>query len=146
MFLRWQRFLATSPQSRDPRKRNRQTRQTLQRCGLQNWGKFQQVLHGKPSALIFRYHDGLFLQGFLTKSGLVNPSRVQMIMQELGKMEDAIFKERQSRELRFKAMNKAKRRRDNLESEQGPAWMPRGQFAPHVSSTVCSCRIISKLT
>ncbi len=58
-----------------------------------------------------------------------------MIMQELGKMEDAIFKERQSRELRFKAMNKAKRRRDNLESEQGPAWMTKGQFAPHVSSS-----------
>ena len=56
-----------------------------------------------------------------------------MIMQELGKMEDAIFKERQSRELRFKAMNKAKRRRDQCESERGPAWMTKGQFAPHVS-------------
>jgi 5'-3' exoribonuclease 2 len=53
-------------------------------------------------------------------------------MEELGKMEDAIFKERQSRELRFKAMNKAKKRREQLESEQAPAYLSKGQFAPHV--------------
>ena len=57
-----------------------------------------------------------------------------MIMQELGKMEDAIFKERQSREIRFKQMNKAKRRMDRMESDKGPAWTPGGQFAPHVSA------------
>ena len=68
----------------------------------------------------------------MTKSGMVNPNRVQMIMEELGKVEDGIFRERQSRELRFKAMNKAKRRRDQLESEEAPAYLSRGQFAPHV--------------
>ena len=46
-------------------------------------------------------------------------------------MEDAIFKERQSREIRFKQMNKSKRRMER--SDKGPAWTPGGQFAPHVS-------------
>ena len=81
-----------------------------------------------------------FFQGFLTKSGLVNPSRVQMIMQELGKMEDAIFKERQSREIRFKQMNKSKRRMER--SDNGPAWTPGGQFAPHVSQGEIKCKIL----
>ena len=84
----------------------------------------------------------LSLQGFLTKSGLVNPNRVQMIMEQLGRVEDAIFKERQSRELRFKAMNKARRRQDQLESEQAPAYLTKGQFAPHVSCFFISIRIM----
>ena len=66
----------------------------------------------------------------MTNSGLVNPSRVQLIMQELGKAEDYIFKDRQKREIRFKEMNKAKRRRERLESDQAPKWLPGGQFAP----------------
>ena len=72
------------------------------------------------------------IQGFLTKSGLVNPNRVQLIMQELGKMEDQIFKDRQDRELSFKARNKAKRRRERLEQNRAPKWVPEGQFAPMV--------------
>ena len=63
--------------------------------------------------------------GFLTDSGMVNPERVQLIMQvflicceniwetndiqmrqDLGEMEDAIFKERQERELGFRAREK----------------------------------------
>lgn len=51
-------------------------------------------------------------------------------MQELGKVEDVIFKERQSRELSFRARNKAKRRRERLESDKAPKWLPGGQFAP----------------
>ena len=70
-------------------------------------------------------------QGFLTDSGLVNPARVQMIMQELGKAEDSIFKDRQRNELSFKARMKNKRRRERQqESNEAPAWLPRGQFAP----------------
>ena len=68
----------------------------------------------------------------MTKSGLVNPNRVQLIMQELGKMEDQIFKDRQDRELSFKARNKAKRRRERLEQNRAPKWVPEGQFAPMV--------------
>lgn len=64
---------------------------------------------------------------------MVNPSRVQLIMQELGKVEDHIFKDRQRNEENFKARNKAKRRRERLErmeSDEAPKWLPRGQFAP----------------
>ena len=71
----------------------------------------------------------------MTKSGLVNPSRVQLIMQELGKVEDVIFKDRQSRELSFRARNKAKRRREREEEQSGPAWVPQtGEFAPQVNN------------
>jgi len=69
-------------------------------------------------------------QGFLTDSGIVNLSRVQLIMTELGKMEDNIFKERQRRELDFRARNKAKRRRERMEGQRQPRWMTEGQFAP----------------
>ena len=73
------------------------------------------------------------MQGFLTKSGFVNPNRVQLIMQELGKMEDQIFKDRQDKEQHFKARNKAKRRRERLEQNCAPKWVPEGQFAPMVN-------------
>ena len=67
----------------------------------------------------------------MTDSGLVNPARVQMIMQELGKAEDSIFKDRQRNEISFKARMKNKRRRERQqESNEAPAWLPRGQFAP----------------
>ena len=69
----------------------------------------------------------------------MNPNRVQLIMQELGKMEDSIFKERQDRELSFKARNKAKRQRERLESNRAPRWVPQGQFAPMVS-TIFLCK------
>ena len=53
-------------------------------------------------------------------------------MQDLGKMEDQIFKDRQSKELSFKARNKAKRRRERLEQNCQPKWVSGGQFAPMV--------------
>ena len=58
-------------------------------------------------------------------------------MQELGKMEDQIFKDRQDKELSFKARNKAKRRRERLEQNRQPKWVPGGQFAPMVMETFC---------
>ncbi len=62
----------------------------------------------------------------------MNPQRVQLIMQELGRMEDSIFKERQRRELDFRQRTKAKRRRERMESDAAPKWLPKGQFAPMV--------------
>ena len=53
-----------------------------------------------------------------------------MIMQELGTVEDDIFKKRKRDDENFKARMKAKRRREKLESDEAPAWLPRGQFAP----------------
>ena len=72
----------------------------------------------------------LLLKGFLTDSGLVNPERVQLIMQDLGEMEDGIFKERQGRELQFRARDKAKKRRNQGYQNKAPKWQPGGVCAP----------------
>ncbi len=66
-------------------------------------------------------------------------------MVELGKVEDQIFKDRQRRDLEFKERNKAKRRRDRIESDRAPKWVPQGQFAPQVKRAlrhVRECREI----
>ncbi|KAL7301513.1 hypothetical protein TKK_0005948 [Trichogramma kaykai] len=68
--------------------------------------------------------------GFLTDSGDVNLDRVQLILDDLGNVEDEIFKKRQQNELSFKAREKAKKRRTQAISNQRPAWTPTGQFAP----------------
>jgi hypothetical protein len=57
-------------------------------------------------------------------------------MVELGKVEDEIFRERKSRELRFRAMDKARKRSRQLETDNAPAFMTRGQFAPNVSKII----------
>lgn len=49
--------------------------------------------------------------GWLTCDGVVNIDRVKMIMHELGKVEDQIFRERQLRELKFKESQKQRKRR-----------------------------------
>ncbi|XP_066939029.1 5'-3' exoribonuclease 2 homolog isoform X2 [Macrobrachium rosenbergii] len=48
--------------------------------------------------------------GWLTDSGSANMRRVQMILQNLGKAEDQIFKNRQRKELEFKARDRAQKR------------------------------------
>lgn len=70
----------------------------------------------------------------MTDSGDVNLERVQMIMLELGKMEDEIFRKRQTNELAFKAREKAKRRRSEGFSDRRPNWalLNNTQFAPKV--------------
>jgi len=74
--------------------------------------------------LVKLYKDNVYKTGgFLTNNGIVSPDRVQLIMQELGKLEDSIFKERQERELSFQARNKAKRRRERLEKSNSNEWI-----------------------
>lgn len=51
------------------------------------------------------YHTG----GYLTDSGEVILERVQMILYDLGNMEDGIFKDRQRRDQQFKSNQRAKR-------------------------------------
>ncbi|XP_044011716.1 5'-3' exoribonuclease 2 homolog [Aphidius gifuensis] len=70
--------------------------------------------------------------GFLTDSGDVNLDRVQMILSELGDMEDEIFKKRQQTELSFKQREKNKKRRTDAISNFQPKWIPTGQFAPNL--------------
>ncbi|XP_031786380.1 5'-3' exoribonuclease 2 homolog [Nasonia vitripennis] len=69
--------------------------------------------------------------GFLTNSGDVNLDRVQLILNDLGNVEDEIFKKRQQNELAFKAREKNKRRRNEAISNYKPSWTPVGQFAPN---------------
>lgn len=83
---------------------------------------------------IFKSVYNLFwFQGFLTDSGDVNLDRVQMIMSDLGNMEDEIFKKRQQNEIAFKQREKNKKRRMESISNFKPNWVPSGQFAPTVS-------------
>lgn len=70
-------------------------------------------------------------QGFITDSGNVTLSRVQLIMRDLGDMEDEIFKKRQQTELMFRERDKAKKRR---EKQQKMRHILSGQWAPQVQS------------
>lgn len=72
-------------------------------------------------------------QGFLTDSGNVNLDRVQLIMADLGDVEDEIFKKRQQNEIAFKERERAKKRRTKMINQWQPVWVPQGQFAPQVS-------------
>ncbi|TGZ60609.1 hypothetical protein CRM22_008424 [Opisthorchis felineus] len=60
--------------------------------------------------------------GWLTRSGKVHMDRVQLIMVELGKMEDEIFKNRRQSELNFR-----KRKRDNQSRDSSPSPQRMGQ-------------------
>lgn len=66
--------------------------------------------------------------GYLTDSGMVNMERVQLIMTELGEMEDQIFKRRQQNEIAFRKRQKERKKMQKMNSR--PAWVPEGQFAP----------------
>ncbi|XP_011505747.1 PREDICTED: 5'-3' exoribonuclease 2 homolog [Ceratosolen solmsi marchali] len=70
-------------------------------------------------------------KGFLTNSGDVCLDRVQLILSDLGKVEDEIFKKRQQNELAFKARERNKNRRNEIISNYKPNWTPVGQFAPN---------------
>ncbi|CAG5126627.1 unnamed protein product, partial [Candidula unifasciata] len=84
--------------------------------------------------------------GYLTDSGVVNLSRVQLIMSDLGKLEDEIFKKRRQTELDFQRRDKQKKQRmKQQQNAQRPKWMLGGQFAPqqlghHASSVVSNPR------
>lgn len=71
--------------------------------------------------------------GYLAKHGIVDLSRVQMVLQELGYVEDEIFKKRQENDLAYKRRLKANKERDRQKRQRmdAPLWTPSGQFSPH---------------
>lgn len=72
-------------------------------------------------------------QGYLTEHGQVSLNRVQLIMSELGVMEDEIFKKRQQTEEMFRARDKAKRKRMRMANNRDrPNRILSGQYAPTV--------------
>lgn len=92
-----------------------------------------EIREGAIDRLVRMYKDCVYKTGgWLTDSGDVNLERVQLIMTELGKAEDQIFKTRQHKEQQFKAREKAKKRRENGYNEWRPNWnlVKNTQFAP----------------
>lgn len=67
--------------------------------------------------------------GYLTDSGVVALERVQLIMQELGEVEDEIFKNRRQTELEFRKREKDKKKRLRRLNDK-PRYIPGGMFAP----------------
>lgn len=82
----------------------------------------------------FRKHliNSFSLQGYLTDNGIADLSRVQMIMSELGIVEDQIFKKRQQTEEMFRARDKAKRKRMKMDKTHKPTRLLSGQYTPTV--------------
>ena len=75
-------------------------------------------------------------QGYLTDSGRVNLARVQLVMQDLGEVEDEIFKKRRDDDVSFRARMKAKKRREKQFKESSrPKHLLTGDFAPQVCSS-----------
>ncbi|XP_017883576.1 5'-3' exoribonuclease 2 homolog [Ceratina calcarata] len=90
-----------------------------------------EIREGAIDRLVNLYKKTVYKTGgFLTDSGDVNLDRVQMILSELGEVEDEIFKKRQQNELAFKQREKDKKRRLLGISNNRPKWIPTGQFAP----------------
>ena len=90
-----------------------------------------EIREGAIDRLIKLYKNAVYkTNGYLTDAGRVDLSRVEMIVTELGEMEDAIFKQRQESELRFRRRNKDKKRRERAAT--APAYILGGGFAPQV--------------
>jgi len=67
--------------------------------------------------------------GYITSNGQINLGRVEKIMRGIGRIEDEIFRKRREGDVRYRAREKAKRRRSN--NDRGPKFTPAtGQFAP----------------
>ena len=78
----------------------------------------------------YPFHTTSFPQGWITDSGDVKLERVQVIMTELGHMEDEIFKRRHTNEINFKAKDRARKRQQQRVNFE---MLERTQFAPMVS-------------
>ncbi|KRX74600.1 5'-3' exoribonuclease 2 [Trichinella sp. T6] len=98
-----------------------------------------EIREGAIDRLVKLYKDCVYRTGgYLTENGFVNLKRVQLIMSELGKVEDEIFRQRQEREAMnniflldwIQFSNKAKMRRMQAESFDSPAFIPQNAFAP----------------
>ncbi|KAM7350947.1 5'-3' exoribonuclease 2 Rat1 [Cochliomyia hominivorax] len=72
-----------------------------------------EIREGAVDRLVELYKKCVYRTGgYLTNSGEVNLERVQLILTDLGNVEDQIFKDRQRREQQHKQREKAKRRRE----------------------------------
>uniref|UniRef100_A0A8C1VUI8 5'-3' exoribonuclease n=1 Tax=Cyprinus carpio TaxID=7962 RepID=A0A8C1VUI8_CYPCA len=87
-----------------------------------------EIREGAIDRLVGIYKDVVHKTGgYLTENGFVNLERVELIMQAVGVAEDNIFKKRKDDDS-FKRRMKEKKKR--MKAEQGPSFVPGGQFAP----------------
>ncbi|KAF5297104.1 hypothetical protein FQA39_LY02684 [Lamprigera yunnana] len=91
-----------------------------------------EIREGAIDRLVTLYKNCIYKTGgYVTTNGDVNLERVQVILNELGKVEDEIFKKRQENELVFKAREKAKKQRTEAFNRFQPEWrLQNTQFAP----------------
>lgn len=91
-----------------------------------------EIREGAIDRLINLYKKAVYkTQGYLTDSGIVNLERVQLVLTDLGEMEDEIFKKRRETDLDFKRRDLEKKKRQRrYESADAPRFIPGGQFAP----------------
>ena len=69
--------------------------------------------------------------GYLTDSGSVNLERVQLILTELGEVEDEIFKKRRQNDLQMKRRDEERKKRQRRSTGNDiPAWRLSGQYEP----------------
>lgn len=89
-----------------------------------------EIREGAIDRLIGIYKKTVYKTGgYLTKDGTVNLERVQLMLDDLGEMEDAIFKKRREDDLQFKRRNEEKQKRMKRNSDV-PNWRLQGEFAP----------------
>lgn len=89
-----------------------------------------EIREGAVDRLIELYKKCVYkTSGYLTCSGEVNLERVQMILKDLGLVEDEIFSQRQKREVQFRQRDKMNKRR---RTGDGPNFnnLHNSQFAP----------------
>lgn len=90
-----------------------------------------EIREGAIDRLVELYKKAVYRTGgFVTKSGHVDLSRVQLILTDLGEVEDEIFVRRQETELCFRARQKDRMKRMKMNKDDRPAWTPGGQYRP----------------
>lgn len=95
-----------------------------------------EIREGAIDRLVNLYKSTVYKTGgWLTDSGVPDLSRVQLILSDLGEVEDEIFRNRRRTEQRFKANKKRRKMEEagNSNCYNKPAFIPGGQFAPQVN-------------
>ncbi|XP_045537994.1 5'-3' exoribonuclease 2 homolog [Papilio machaon] len=86
-----------------------------------------EIREGAVDRLVNLYKKCVYkTKGWVTDSGDVNLERVQVIMDELGRVEDEIFKRRHHNELVFRARDKARKKQQQVNFKL----LEKTQFAP----------------
>jgi 5'-3' exoribonuclease 2 len=90
-----------------------------------------EIREGAIDRLIRLYKQAVYKTGgYLTENGSVNLARVQLILTELGEVEDEIFKKRRETDLEFKRRDRERNKRQRRSEGNAPMWRTGGQYEP----------------